>query len=148
MTTRAFAAYLRATEECAHEMMSNAAYILGELPSLTVSQSLRERIESVCNQLISTKHDIAHELHEIDEIESPDGIAAAVPRIGRVHAWISEDMGAVHSLVESLMQEFDKGDDGLAALLVTESATNMLMRYTAMLDKFERIQVSEPPERD
>jgi hypothetical protein len=148
MTTTAFAACLRATADCAHEMMSNAAYILDELPSLKVPQSQRIRIESVCNQLISTKHDVVHELHEIDEMENHGSIAAALPRIQSIHAWISEDMDTVHCLVESLMQEFDDDGVSLAALLVTESAANILVRYTAMLDKLESIQVSETPEPD
>jgi hypothetical protein len=40
------------------QIMSNAAYIQSELPSLTLPEGMSEQIAMLCDSLIATKHDV------------------------------------------------------------------------------------------
>ncbi len=60
--------FASAAQNCAMQMMSNAAYIQTELPSLTLPEGMSEQITVLCDSLIATKHDVISELFELSEV--------------------------------------------------------------------------------
>ena len=49
-------------------MLDNALYIKGEVDNVDMSKKLRADTEQICESLIGTKHDIIHELSELDDV--------------------------------------------------------------------------------
>ena len=116
---------------CAHAMLENATYIEKELGSLDIPESIRVAIREVCSGLNGTKHDVVHELGEVDDLLGTSKSEVIPDRVRRIMAWLSEDVSKLHELVTSL-DALTKEDKriGIAYLLVAESATNILHRFT------------------
>ena len=95
--------FVLATRECAMQMLSNAAYVLGELPNVTISDGLRERTRDVCNALIGTKHDLITELFDLDDLVATEASDAQVgERVERIVQWAFEDLRKLHEVVTAL----------------------------------------------
>ena len=124
---------------CAHAMLENATYIEKELGSLDISESLRVAIREVCSGLNGTKHDVVHELGEIADLLGSLKSEVVPDRVSRIMAWLSEDVSKLHALVKSLdaLAKEDKRI-GVAYLLVAESATNILHRFTEAGDAADK----------
>ncbi len=120
----ALESFITAASACAMSLMSNAGYILKELPTVELPTEDQAEIESICSDLIGTKHDVVHELGELKECSNLDD------RVRRIMCWISEDVIKLREIVEQL--------DGLAKtdqryvsayLLVAESGANILKSF-------------------
>lgn len=120
--------FLGETHHCAIQMMENSSYILKELPALRMPDALRHQLETLCTDLIGTKHDLIHEIHEVHELTmtSPD---ASTIRDGvkRMCQWIDEANMQFNDGVDAARQAADAGEaDGLLSLLLMESGVNIL----------------------
>jgi hypothetical protein len=80
--------FLGETHHCAMQMMENGAYILKELPTLRMPDALRRQLETLCTDLIGTKHNLIHEIHELT-MASP-GASAIRSGVQRMCQWINE----------------------------------------------------------
>jgi hypothetical protein len=111
---------------CAMQMMENAAYIQKELPGLEILDSLRIQIEKLCTELICTKHDLIHEIHELD------GFLASAPYqiepwMERIRGWIIGQVRSVDECVSVVNPAAGTGEARFCgAMLVMESAANIL----------------------
>jgi hypothetical protein len=110
-------------------MLDNAMYISGELANVYVSDALRARTQEVCDSLVSTKHDVTHELFELDEIVASDPSASAVRRyVERIVAWLEKEVTPMHELVMALESARTRDPAyGAVYVLVIESAANILV---------------------
>jgi len=111
---------------CAMQMMENAAYIQKELPDLEMPDSLRIQIEKLCTDLIGTKHDLIHEIHELDGLleSAPDQIE---PWVERIRGWIAGQVNSVDECVTAVNEAASCGAVPFTvAMLVMESAANIL----------------------
>ena len=113
---------------CAMAMLDSGTYIERELPNVRMDDAARTMATALCSQLIGTKHDIIHELFELDELLSSDAsddrVASAVALIIQ---WLWDDICQMHELVTTLeAATHGQADDGGAYLLVAESAVNIL----------------------
>lgn len=130
-----------AASEFSHVMMSNAAYVNEELPGLDIPSDLCARIQSVCADLIGSKHDLVHELSELEEIERDAEDSVVMERVDRIVRWCMEDIQEMHGLVEEVRSRARTYDQGaLVSVLVTESATNILNAFTPVLNAFENLK--------
>ena len=115
-------------------MLSNAAFIQDELPNVHMDADHVSLTESVCSDLIGTKHDVISDLSELhDKLQSAD-IEQAQERaravLGRLVGWMAEDMGKMHELIillEAASKRDPKSESGF--MLVLESATNILNAF-------------------
>jgi hypothetical protein len=128
-----------AARSCAMTMLENATYIQAELDRVQMPEPMRTRTIAVCEALIRTKHDVIHEIFDIDELllEQPDP-ALISGRMARVIQWMSDDVRALHQLVKDL--ESAAQDDAavqLAYLLISESAVNILNALGLVMDAVE-----------
>jgi hypothetical protein len=116
---------------CAMAMLENAMYIRGELASVSMSDALRARTQEMCDSLVSTKHDVIHELFELDDLVASDPSASAIPRtVERIVAWLGEEVAPMHELVMALDSAREKDPaHGAAYVLVVESAANILVAF-------------------
>jgi hypothetical protein len=123
-----------ATRTCAMVMLESGTYIRKELANVQMDAALKSEAESVCDDYIATKHDVIHELHELDDLVrdhcAPDIVEK---RMNRIVEWLTDTVRKAHPLVKALEvnSELPKVDEGGGYLLVAESAANVL---TAMLD--------------
>lgn len=134
MVTTMLTPFMLATRECAVQMMSNACYMLNELPNVNMPPELLERTRAVCNELIGTKHDLITEIFDLDELLASDASDEKVgERVQRIVRWAHDDLVKMHGLVTAL-DELSKRDAqySLASLLVVESATNLLNAFHQM----------------
>lgn len=117
---------------CAGAMLSNAAYIQNELPSIELPDENRSAILTLCSDLIGTKHDVVHEIAEIADLSESSDDSKVADRIRRVMAWLSEDVTKLHEQVK-LLEALARSDQRyrLAYLLVAESGTNILNCFAA-----------------
>ena len=109
-------------------MLESGTYMERELPNVCMDGSVRATAAELCSQLISTKHDIFHELFELDKLLSAgapdDQIKSAITLIIR---WLWDDICLMHELVTSLDAAAKKDPAyGSAYILVAESAVNIL----------------------
>lgn len=126
--------FCSAAYACAMSLMSNAAYVQKELPSVELPTDIRASVESLCTEWIGTKHDVVHELGELKD--SSD----IVDRIRRIMSWLGEDMVKLQEQVrklEALAQSEDRFK--LAYLLVGESGGNILRSFVAAGESANRV---------
>lgn len=130
-----------AARNCAMTMLENAMYIQAELDRVQMPEPIRTRTIAVCEALIGTKHDVIHEIFEIDDLllGQPDP-ALISGRIARVIQWMSDDVRVLHQLVKDL-ESAAQGDAAvqLAYLLISESAVNILNALGFAMDAVEEV---------
>lgn len=118
---------------CAMQMMENATYILKELPPLDMPDSLRKQIETLCAGLITTKHDLIHEIDELDEFLVSKTYQIE-PWMDRIRRWIIEQMASVDQCIQDVTEAVGRGTaDSLVSMLLMESACNILNAAPAVL---------------
>ncbi len=110
------------------QMMENSSYILKQLPSLQMPDVLRRQLETLCSDLIGTKHDLVHEIHEVDELTMTSPGASAIRNgVERMCQWIDEANMQFKDGVETVHEAVITGEvEGLLSLLLTESGINIL----------------------
>lgn len=128
MNTVAIRTLMSEAQQCAMAMLDSGTYIQRELPNVRMDDATRASAAELCSQLIGTKHDIIHELFELDELlrdgATDDRIASAADLIIR---WLWDDIQQMHQLVTTLEAATrTQPDDGGAYILVAESAVNIL----------------------
>jgi hypothetical protein len=126
--------FLMGARDCAIQMMENSDYIRKELPFLRMPETLRERITSLCDALISTKHDLMHEIFEVSELleRSPES-PVIWNTIRQMRGWISESVMDFHAIVLAVREAVDEGEaDGVLSLLVQESGVNILQTMACL----------------
>jgi len=112
----------------------NADYVQKELPTVELPTDIRASVESLCADWIGTKHDVIHELDELQESSNVED------RIRRIMSWLSEDMVKLQEQVcrlEALATEEDRYR--LAYLLVGESGGNILRSFVAAGESADRV---------
>ena len=128
MNTSAVRTVLNEAHTCAMAMLDSGTYIERELPNVRMDEPIRAVASELCSQLIGTKHDIIHELSELDDLltngATDERIVSAVALIIR---WLWDDIRQIHELVTMLQasSEIDPACGG-AYILVAESAVNIL----------------------
>lgn len=131
--------FLSKAGSCALEMLNNAAYIEKELGSIGLAKQHENAIMEVCSALVSTKHDVVTELHDLDELRAPAGSSLVQSRVERILGWLGEDTAKLHALVMSLESDASgEHKSGLAYLLVAESATNVLRSFQQVSEASDR----------
>jgi hypothetical protein len=92
--------YLESARYYAQVLMGNAIYIKEELPPMTMSDDLREKLNVFCSELVNTKHDLFHEIFEIDELMTSSGESPEIAqRVARMQQWM---MMSCNSFIESV----------------------------------------------
>jgi len=129
---------------CAMVMLENAAFIQTELPNVHMDADLVSQAEQLCDDLIGTKHDVIHDLFELDyELRSADieqAKAYASATLDRLLRWMQEDNMKMHSLVVALDAASKREPkSGSAFMLVLESATNILNAFNRVKAAVELI---------
>ena len=126
-------AFRASARDCAMVMLDNASFIQKELPNVRMNDVLRAKAGGLCEALIGTKHDVIHELFELDDLmEEGRDRSAIASKIDMILRWIGEDVEAVHPIVMALAAESQLDRTyGSAYLLVCESAGNILTAFNA-----------------
>jgi hypothetical protein len=120
--------FLSEARNCAMQMMENGNYIQKELPSLTMPDELREKLDAICTSLIGTKHDLIHEIFEIDELVTTTPESPSIARsIERVRLWILGEVDSFNGGVAQVQEAVQAGTtDPLLQILLMESGFNIL----------------------
>jgi hypothetical protein len=131
--------FMASAGACAQAMLENATYIEKELGTLDIPEPILGDIREVCTSLNGTKHDVVHELGELSDLLDSSSSQLVPDRVRRVMSWLSEDVSKLNGLVKSL-EALTKEDKriGIAYLLVAESATNILHRFTEAGDAADK----------
>ena len=121
-------AFMTAAHRCAMAELDNGLYIQRELPNVRMAEPLRAAAVELCSRLIGTKHDIVHELFEMEDlIEGKAATGQLSARMEFIDGRIWDDILAMHQLVQALQAASrDDPASSLACLLVTESAMNII----------------------
>ena len=131
MNESAVHAVMTEARNCALVMLESATYIKRELANVRMNDALRTQTEQVCTALVGTKHDIMSELFELDELLGSEASGSVIrSRVNRIVQWFRDDITRMHQLVMNLGSA-NKQDPvcGLAYVLVSESATNILNAF-------------------
>jgi hypothetical protein len=119
--------FTHAARACAMQMFSNANYILRELPGIEVPAELRPKIESVCQNLISTKHDVITEIGELAELADKGASETnLIDKMEMTGSWLMESIQEMHELVQEVEQLVARDPHyDLLFFLIIESAANI-----------------------
>jgi hypothetical protein len=128
MNTSALRNVMNEARKCAAAMLESGTYIERELPNVRMDEPVRVATVKLCSKLIGTKHDIIHELFELDELlasgASDERIKSA---IARIIDWLGDDIRQMHELVTALDAAAKNDPTRVSAyLLVAGSAVNIL----------------------
>jgi hypothetical protein len=119
--------FASAAQNCAMQMMSNAAYIQTELPSLRLPEGMSEQIAKLCDGLIATKHDVISEIFELSEVMESSSPSNINERVKMVIQWLWETIQEMNEVVQSLQTAAGADPQfSISCLLVAESASNIL----------------------
>ncbi|MBX7127275.1 MAG: hypothetical protein K1X47_16390 [Cyclobacteriaceae bacterium] len=123
-----------AASACAMSLMSNADYVLKELANVQLPEDVRTHVEVLCNDWIGTKHDVIHELGELD-----DQVNVA-DRVRRIMSWLSEDIVKLQNQLRELESLANRDEQfKLAYLLVGESGGNVLRSFVTAGEAADRL---------
>lgn len=140
--------FLSQAGTCARAMLENSAYIEGELPNVELPSGLDAKARQVCSNLVAAKHDVIHEISEIDDLLKPSSQddAAICARIRRIVDWLSEPILEMDELVQGL-QSASQNDPryGLAFMLTAESATNIMNTFQSTVDAADAVENDVKP---
>ncbi|MES1976882.1 MAG: hypothetical protein V4451_02530 [Pseudomonadota bacterium] len=119
---------------CTMSLMSNADYVQKELPTVELPTDIRASVEALCKDWIGTKHDVIHELDELQESSNIED------RVRRIMSWLGEDMVKLQEQVRRL-EALATAEDRyrLAYLLVGESGGNILRSFVAAGESADRV---------
>jgi hypothetical protein len=128
MNTSALQIVMNEARKCAAAMLESGTYIERELPNVSMDEPVRVATVELCSRLVGTKHDIIHELFELDELlasgASDERIKSA---IARIIDWLGDDIRQMHELVTALDAAAKNAPSRVSAyLLVAGSAVNIL----------------------
>lgn len=128
MNTSALQTVMNEARKCAAAMLESGTYIERELPNVRMDEPVRVATVELCSRLVGTKHDIIHELFELDELlasgASDERIKSA---IARIIDWLGDDIRQMHELVTALDDAAKNDPSRVSAyLLVAGSAVNIL----------------------
>jgi len=128
MNTSALRNVMNEARKCAAAMLESGTYIERELPNVRMDEPVRVATVELCSRLVGTKHDIIHELFELDELlasgASDERIKSA---IARIIDWLGDDIRQMHELVTALDAAAKNDPTRVSAyLLVAGSAVNIL----------------------
>jgi hypothetical protein len=134
--------FVMAARECAVQMLSNAEYVLAELPKVAMPEELRVRTRESCERLVGTKHDLITALFDLTEPKMAAVSEAEIgERVGRIERWAFEDLVPLVRVVQELDAASRRDPElTLASVLVMESAGNMLQAFDAMHRAAEGVQ--------
>ena len=131
MNTAAVRTLMNEAHQCAMAMLDSGTYIERELPNVRMDDATRASATELCSQLVGTKHDIIHELSDLDDLLK-DGAAdeRIMSAVGLIIRWLWEDISQMHELVTSLEAAGQRDPEcGGAHILVAESAVNILIPF-------------------
>lgn len=116
---------------CAFAMLENANFIQQELPKVHMDEATRASAVKLCSQLIGTKHDIIHEVSELDELIRDRAPEDRIDSVAvRIVQWLWADIAEMHKLVRTLEAAAQSDPQcGSAYILVAESAVNILIPF-------------------
>lgn len=128
MNPSALQIVMNEARKCAAAMLESGTYIERELPNVRMDEPVRMATVELCSRLVGTKHDIIHELFELDELlasgASDERIKSA---IARIIDWLGDDIRQMHELVTALDAAAKNDPTRVSAyLLVAGSAVNIL----------------------
>ena len=144
MSTPEIQTAMHECRNCAMVMLENAAFIQTELPNVHMDADFVSQAEQLCDDLIGTKHDVIHDLFELDEnlhgVDIEQAKAYAIATLARLLRWMQEDMMKMHDLVVALEAASKREPkSGSAFMLVLESATNILNAFNRVKAAVELI---------
>ena len=123
------------------QMMSNAAYIQTELPSLTLQKEAKDQITTLCDSLIATKHDVVSELFELSEVSESSSPSNINERVKMIIQWLWETIQEMNEVVQSLQTAAGADPQfSISWLLVSESATNILHPFNRAAEAADALQ--------
>lgn len=132
--------------ECAMALLESGDFIQRELTNVRMDDATRASAAKLCSQLIGTKHDIIHELFDLDELlrggVDEDTIHS---RIDRIRRWLFNDVSQMHELVTTLASAVERDPEcGGAYILVAESATNILRPFKRAIAAADLLTNADP----
>lgn len=128
MNTSTVHILMKEAHACAMAMLDSGLYVQKELPNVRMEEALRASTLELCSQLIGTKHDIIHELSELDDLLRDGATNEAVAqKVALIIRWLWDDISQIHELVTKLEAAAHRDPAcGSAYILVAESAVNIL----------------------
>lgn len=133
-----FHSFMGAARSCAMSMMENAAYIQEALPTIEIEEHYQERIKVVCEALIGTKHDILHEIMDLEELLNGRGDEAkCFKMVERMMLWLQEPIATLHDTV-SMLREAPEA--ALPFMLVAESGVNIMNAFNSVADAHDALR--------
>ncbi|OAI43203.1 hypothetical protein AYO41_02545 [Verrucomicrobia bacterium SCGC AG-212-E04] len=131
MNTTAVQSVMSDAHQCAMAMLDSGTYIERELPNVHMDDASRTSATELCSHLIGTKHDIIHELSELDDLLKNGGTDERIlSAVALIIQWLSDDVSRIDQLVTCLDAAGNRDPRcGSAYILVAESAVNILIPY-------------------
>jgi hypothetical protein len=139
--------FITAVRACVHQLWENAAYVRRELPNVGLPEPLQRDVEALCDTWLAAKHDALTDLDGIAEaMESGPGEPSSLTnRCRRVHSILGDVFEPTDRVIQQLRQAAQENARlGLAALLVTESAANILRSTPALPASLEEPDDADP----
>jgi hypothetical protein len=128
------AVFISAAQACASQMLANSRYISEQLPTLSMPEETRDLITVLCEQWISTKHDIISQLADIETLYEEGADAHEIAANCELAlGWSNEAVEEANELLKQLTPAgtVADGDQSLIWMLVAESATNVITACNA-----------------
>lgn len=138
--------FLAQARQCSMVMLENSKYMGDELSNVGLPKGLEPEAKEVCGFLSATKHDVFHEIFELEEmleVDAPNE-KAIMARVQRVTDWLKEPILKLHDLVKRLEEANDKDQDyQLSYALFAESGVNVMNAYNSTAQAAESIERDE-----
>ena len=133
--------FASAAQNCAMQMMSNAAYIQTELPSLRLPEGMSEQFAKLGDSLIATKHDVISEIFELSEVSESSSPSNVNERVKMIIQWLWETIQETNEVVQSLQTASEADVQFFGSwLLVVESATHILEPFNRASQAADALQ--------
>lgn len=128
--------FITAARACIHQLLENSAYVRQKLPNVDLPDPLRREVEKRCDTWLDAKHDALSGLHELAEAADTNGAddSALVNRCRQINRILGGVFEPTDHVVRQLREAvFEDPRLGLAAMLVMESARNIIITLPAFV---------------
>jgi len=141
LNMEALHAFYGAARRCAMLMLQEADFIEENLPEEELPEDLLAETKAICAALISTKHDVMHELMEMGELASKNPDADKVRDYAkRIREWLIADVPRMDKLVKAVQAASQTNSDYAgASLLITEAMAHVLLACVDAIDAQEAL---------
>lgn len=135
MTNTELHAFCTAAQQCAHEMLRQAAIIMMRMPRSSLPPSHVRTLTSLTTLLAHIKQEMTLEILELHDLDLPDGHPEVAARVDRIHEGLAACIPDLQSTLEVLARSSTQDMTLAATYQLVMTAAEPILRQQSNVER-------------